>query len=111
MTTTSTGAVPSGAASGRSRAKKATTNGKGPHVQFKDLDLVLPPADDAPGDLAFSVENNEVSTAVKSILGDEQYIQVRQKCAAEKLNMTDTYTALAELLKDCFVAWEFIPGE
>jgi hypothetical protein len=111
MSSSTTGAPSSGGASGRSRRTAAQTekNGKGKTVKFRGLTLILPP--EAPGDLAFSIENNEVSAAVQEIFGDEQYVQIREKCKADKLTLMQTFEALRDLLNDCFNAWGLTSGE
>jgi hypothetical protein len=78
-------------------------------VEFHDLTLILPP--EAPGDLAFSIEENEASAAVKEIFGDEQYVAIREKLKAEGLSLTQTFEALRDLLTDCFAAWGLTAGE
>lgn len=104
MTTTKAGAARSRAASARSEV-----NGKVKHVEFKGLTLLIPP--EAPGDLAFSIENNEASAAVQEIFGEIQYIQIREACKAEKLNLPKTFEALRDLLNACFAEWDLMAGE
>src|SRR5262245_26360485 len=101
------------AAPGRSRSRAAAAvreaNGKAPTIKWRKLDLVLPA--EAPGDLAFSIENGEASAAVQEIFGDQQYVQIREKLKAEKLSMVGTFEALAKLLGLCFEAWGLAEGE
>jgi hypothetical protein len=108
MASTTTGAAPSGAASGRS-GNKAKANGKGKTVEFRGLTLLLPA--DPPGDLAYSIENNEVSAAIREIFGEAQYVQIREKGKEDKLNLMKTYEVLRDLLNDCFAAWGLTEGE
>jgi hypothetical protein len=78
-------------------------------VDFRGLTLLLPA--EAPGDLAFSIENNEASAAVQAIFGDAQYEQIREKCKADGLSLMQVFEALRDLLTDCFDAWGLTSGE
>jgi hypothetical protein len=108
MSTSTTGASASAGASGRSRGT-AQKNGKGKTVEFRGLKLLLPP--EAPGDLAFAIEENEASAAVRAIFGDDQYTLIREKCKADELTLIQTFETLRDLLNDCFAAWGLTEGE
>jgi hypothetical protein len=88
---------------------RAKANGKGTTLEFHTLTLLLPP--DAPGDLAFSIENNEASAAVQEIFGDTQYVAIREQLRSEKLTLKQTFEALRELLNACFAEWDLDAGE
>lgn len=93
----------------RGAVARSEVNGKGKTVDFRGLKLILPP--EAPGDLVFSIENNEASAAVQEIFGDAQYVQIREKCKADGLNLTQVFEALRDLLTACFEKWGLSEGE
>lgn len=93
----------------RTRGAPSSRNGKAPTINYRGLTLTLP--SDPPGDLAFSIENNEASAAVQEIFGDDQYTSIREALKAEKLSLQQTFEALAELLRSCFNEWGITEGE
>jgi hypothetical protein len=109
MSSSTTGASAKAGASGRSRTAASEKNGKGKTIDYHGITLLLPP--EAPGDLAFSIEENEASAAVREIFGDEQYNAIREQLKTEKLTLTQTFVALRDLLNDCFEAWGLTSGE
>lgn len=112
MTTTSTGAPAQAGASGRSGARKpkTATNGKGKHVNFRGLDLLLAP-DNEVGSVVFTINEDELSETLKIIIGPEQYLKVRDKCAEDKLTIAQVVVALRDLLGDCLSKYEVDLGE
>lgn len=108
MTTTTTGA-PSTGASGRSSSKKATTNGKGKTLKWRKLTLILP--SDPPGDLAFSLQDGEISVALRTVFGGEQYQAIRKALADEGLSLQQTIQETDELIGKAFEVWGTDAGE
>jgi hypothetical protein len=102
-------ATTKGAARSRAASAISETNGKGKTVKFEGITLVLPP--EAPGDLAFSMENNEVSAAVRETFGEVQYVEIREKCKEKKFNLKQTYEAMYDLLRRSLDEWDLMEGE
>ncbi len=64
-----------------------------------------------PGDLVFSIENNEASAAVQEIFGEDQYLKIRTALKDEGLTLSQSFVALRELLSMCFDVWDMSAGE
>jgi len=73
--------------------------------------LTLKVPKEPPGDLVFSIENNEASAAVQEIFGEDQYLKIRTALKDEGLTLSQSFVALRELLSMCFDVWDMSAGE
>lgn len=105
MTSTKTGAsrAPRGA-SGTSE-----TNGHKRGVKFRGLKLDLPAK--SPGEVVFAIADDEISEALRILIGREQYVKVRAKCVEEELGIEEVVSALRDLLTDCMSVYGIGAGE
>jgi hypothetical protein len=93
------------------------TNGTPTHVDFRGLELTGPPV--LPGELLFdlaALEDEDTSLAgligvLRTIFGIDQLKAIRAKIAADRLDFSDTMTALGELIDHATRAYGMEPGE
>lgn len=95
MTTTKTGASRSRGASARSEV-----NGKPKSITFRGLKLEVPAV--APGEILFDIGDNDVTGTLRTVLGEEQMLKLREKVAADKLSLPEAVGQLTDLLDRLF---------
>lgn len=101
-----------GNAASRSRgaAPRSGANGKVKTVEFRGLKLHVPAT--APGEVLFDIGDNDVTGTLRTLLGDNQLRQVREKVAGDKLSLDQTVSALTDLVNHLFTdTYGITPGE
>lgn len=90
---TATSSTPS--RSPRGGVARSGANGKGKTAEFRGLTLVLPK--EPSGEVWFAIEDDNISDLIRALVGEEQYVKVREKCLADKLNLKQVRTQLRQL--------------
>lgn len=90
MSTYTRGASPKGGAS-----RTSGTNGKGKTAKFRGLTLLLPK--ECPGEVLFAADDDNISDVLRVLVGEKQYLEIRQKVVEDKLSFNQTRTQLLEL--------------
>jgi hypothetical protein len=85
-------------ASGRGAAGRSATNGKVATVTFRGLKLEIPSI--APGEVLFDLDNNDVLGTLRTIVGERQFGEIRQKVAGAKLEMSVAADQLTKLVRE-----------
>jgi hypothetical protein len=109
--------APQGARSKQSKAARTEQSDKPQLVKFRDLELTLPPTVSATVafDLAELEGGNTSAFALirllSSLLGKEQFAQIRQKLAQDGDTTEDLEEILTELAGEVFGAYGMTVGE
>lgn len=94
----------------RGAAPRSGANGKVKVVEFRGLKLKVPAT--APGEVLFDIGDNDVTGTLRTLLGETQLRQVRDKVAGDKLSLDATVTELTNLVNHLFTdTYGITPGE
>lgn len=106
----------SGSTRKRGAAARAETNGQPRVVDFRGLELKLPP--ELPGEVIFDIADLETATGpgpfvrmLGSLLGPDQLLAVRAKIAEEKIPLAEAETTLIGLIHDSLDKYGLSMGE
>ncbi len=91
----------------RKRGAVARSEGKKKTIRFRGIDLTLPAK--LPGEVLFAIDDQNVTGALRTILGDEETTRVRSKVS--DLDLDETVAVLSELVGDIFEKYGLTTGE
>lgn len=84
----------------RGVAARSEVNGRGKSVDFRGLKLKVPAQ--IPGQILFDIGDDNVTGTLRTLLGERQLLRVREKVAADGLNLEQTVDTLTEFLNGIF---------
>lgn len=84
----------------RAAAARSEVNGRKKTVEFRGVKLKVPSK--VPGEVLFDIGDDNVTGTLRTILGETQLREVREKVAADGLSLQQTVTALTEFVNDLF---------
>lgn len=94
---------------GASRNRGASARSGSKKVKFRSIELVLPAKAD--GQAVFFIQEDNITGALRCLIGEKNWLAVTEKCSKDKLDFTATTDALGGLFEDVVDTYGLIPGE